>query len=162
MQIGRPSEEILAQAVPLTGGGREELLRLALAAAEHAAEPSGVLIGAGGQAHLLAQQRPEPPRRGPAVVERQACSSGSCRRGATRPIRRPSKRLQVAADRRLRQLQDGAELRDRELVALEHQQHAAAGGVGQSGQVVENCGFHPYIRMKCCTSAVMRSSAGGV
>ena len=56
----------------------------------------------------------------------------------------------MPADRRLRQLEHGAKLGNRELVALEHQQHAAAGGVGQGGQVIENCCFHPSIRMKCC------------
>ena len=70
----------------------------------------------------------------------------------------------MAADRGLRKLEDGAELRDRQLVALEHEQHAAAGGVGQGGQVVEDCGFHPYIRMKCCIASGLRSSPsdGGV
>ncbi len=49
----------------------------------------------------------------------------------------------MPADRGLRQLRDGAELRNRQLVPLEQQQHPAAGRVAEHGQVIEDCRFHP-------------------
>ena len=69
-------------------------------------------------------------------------------------------RLEVTADRRLRQLEDGAQLGDRQLVALEHHQHAAASRIGQRGQVVKDCRFHPYIRMKCYMKRLPKSRPG--
>ena len=46
----------------------------------------------------------------------------------------------MAADRRLGQLHDAAQLRHGQLVAVQQQQNAAARGVGQGRQVVENRG----------------------
>ena len=90
-----------------------------------------------------------------------ACSSGSCRRAVTTPSG-VGQRLQVTADRRLRELEDGAQLRHRQLVALEHQQHPAAGRVGQGREVLENRGIHPYIRMKCYIRRRRSSTPPGV
>ena len=47
-------------------------------------------------------------------------------------------RLEVPADGGLRQLHDGAQLGDRQLVAVEQQQQAAARGVGERREVVED------------------------
>src|SRR3979409_480310 len=57
----------------------------------------------------------------------------------------------MAVSRRLRQLHDAAELGDRQLMAVEQQQDAAARRVGQRRQGIEDCGrarIHPYNRMK--------------
>ena len=87
-----------------------------------------------------------------ALVERERVVAAR----AVAPRRRPSsaseQRLQVPADGGLRQLQHGAQLRHRQLVPLEQEQHPAPRRVGQRGQVVEDCSFHPYIRMKCYTN----------
>ena len=159
VQIRGAAEEVLAKAVPLPRRRSEEFLRLALPASEHAAEPPGVLVGAGGQAHLLAEECPESPSRGPAVVERERVVAARAvpSRGDPSGI---EERLEVTADRGLRQLEDGAELGDRQLVALEHHQHAAASRIGQRRQVVKDCRFHPYIRMKCCINRPVKSRAG--
>ena len=86
-----------------------------------------------------------------ALVERQRVVAA----GAVAPRRHPAgvrQRLQVPADRRLRQLQHRAELRHRQLVPLEDEQHAAARRVRERRQVVEDGGvgtsFYPYIRME--------------
>ena len=55
-----------------------------------------------------------------------------------------------SSDLGLRQLHDAADLGNGELVPFEEQQDAAARGVSQRGEVVENCGssIHPLNRMK--------------
>ena len=81
------------------------------------------------------------------VVERHRVEAA----GAVAPRRHPAvvgQRLQVAADGRLRQLQDAAQLGHGQLVPLEQQQHPAARRVGQRGQVVEDGGRRvPFIRI---------------
>ena len=130
------------------GGRREELLRLRLPPCQHAFQPPCVLIGAGRDADLLAKQRPQPPRRLAQLVERQRVVAA----GPVPPGRDPAgvgQRFQVPADGGLRQLEDRAQLRHRQLVPFEHEQHPAARGIGQRRQVVEDCRFHPYIRIEC-------------
>ena len=71
------------------------------------------------------------------VVERHAVEAA----GAVAPRGHPvviCQRLQVPAHARLRRLQHGAQLRHRQLVLLEQQQHTAAGRIGQRRHVVEN------------------------
>ena len=78
----------------------------------------------------------------PALVERQRVVAA----GAVAPRRHPARvrqRLQMPADRGLRQLQHRAQLADRQLLALEQQQHPAAGRIGQRRKVIEDCGIHP-------------------
>ena len=49
----------------------------------------------------------------------------------------------MAADGGLGELQDGAQLPDGQLLALEHQQHPAPGRVRKRSEVLEDRGFHP-------------------
>ena len=55
----------------------------------------------------------------------------------------------MPADRRLRQLKHGAQLADGQLVPFEQNEHPAPQRVAEHGQVVEDCRFHPLIRMNC-------------
>ena len=76
-------------------------------------------------------QLPQPPRRRIELGELQRVKPAR----AIAPRLHPAfvgERLEMPADRRLRQLQHRAELRDRELVTLEQRQHAAAHGIGQA------------------------------
>ena len=137
LQVRRAAEQLLAQLVPLPRRRLEELLRLRLAPRQDALQAPRILIGPGGRAHLLAQQRPQPSRGRLALVERQRVVPA----GAVAPRRHPvgvRQRLQVPADGGLRQLEDRAQLRHRQLVALEEQQHPAARRIRERGQVVED------------------------
>jgi hypothetical protein len=56
----------------------------------------------------------------------------------------------VPADRRLRELDDAAQLGHGQLAAIEQQQHAAARRVRQRGEMIVDCSgasIHPYSRM---------------
>ena len=55
----------------------------------------------------------------------------------------------MTTDRGLRQLEHRAQLADRQLVAFEQDEHPAAERVAEHGEVVEDCGFHPLIRINC-------------
>jgi hypothetical protein len=110
--------------------------------AEHSLEAARILIGAIRQADLLAQERPEPPRGMSALVERErVVAAGAVPSRADPPGIRQS--LEMAADRGLGELQDGAQLADSQLLALEHQQHPAPGRVRKRSEVIEDRGFHP-------------------
>ena len=89
-------------------------------------------------ADLLAQQRPQPPRRRVALVERQRVVAARAV-AARRDPAGVRQRLQVPADGGLRQLQHGAELRHRQLVPLEQQQHPAAGRIRERASGRRRC-----------------------
>ncbi len=79
-----------------------------------------------------------------------ARSTGSCRLAATTPSR-VGERLQVAADRRLRQLKHGAKLRDRQFLLVEEPEHPTAGRVGKHRKRVEQREApRPSIRKSGC------------
>ena len=142
------AEQLPAQPIPLPRGRGEKLLRLASAAGRGRPLSRRASWSAPGVAgDLLAQQRPQPARVRVALVQRQRVVAA----GAVAARRHPARvrqRLQVPADRRLRQLQHRAQLRDRQLVPLEDEQHPAAGRIRQRREVVENGrGIHPYIRI---------------
>ena len=146
-QVEAVAEQVAAQAIPVAGGGGEELLRLRAAAREDALQPPLVLAGGGRRRHLLANQRPEPARARIEVVERHAVEAARAVAPGADPIV-VRERLQVAADARLRHLQDRAQLRHRQLVLFEQEQNPAAGRVGQRRHVLEDRN-HPSIRMDC-------------
>jgi len=132
----RLAEEVGAQLVPLARRFREERLRSGPPLLEHALDAAVVVLGRRGGTHLLADQGPQPCRRGlerlrQAVVARGAVAA----RGHPGAI---GQRLEVAAHGGLRQLQHGAQLGHRQLVAFQQQQHAAPHRIGQCRQVVEH------------------------
>ena len=103
-------------------------------------------VAAGGRTDLLTNEQPQPPGRRVELVGRHDVEVARAF-GAPRHPSGISERLEMTADRGLRQLHDGAELRDGQLVTIEQQQDAAARRVGQRGQAIENCrrvGVHPY------------------
>ena len=110
------------------------------AALEDAHRASGVLAGAGGDGHLGADQHPEVLGR---VIEagrdHSIEAAGSVAAGDDPSV--VGEGLEVAADRGLRELQDRAELRDRELVAVEEEQDPAPRHVGEDGEAVEDGGL---------------------
>ncbi len=129
------AEEFGAQPIPLPRGRREELRRLRAALGQHGFGAAGVLLGGRGLAGLFANQRPQPrgrlvEGRGQTVVARSAI--------ATRD--HPAvvgQGLEVAADGRLRQLQHGAQLGDRQLEPLEQDEQPAAHGIGEGRHVLQ-------------------------
>ena len=144
-------EHLAAQPVPLSRGAAEESLRGRLALGEHARHPTIVLSRDGETRRLLAQQAPQP-------------ASGGFQRidvHAVEPARRLGPRghpavvgedLQVPADRRLRHLEDRAQLRHGELMAFDQAQDAQPGRVaerthpGEHGRACVE--IHPSIRIQ--------------
>ena len=102
----------------------------------------------GGGLDLVADEEPETARAGIDRVagHRIQTAGGFAARGDPAGT---GERLEVAADRRLRQLEDAAERGHRQLTALEQQQNAAPRRIGERGEAIENgCAFHPSSRMK--------------
>src|SRR4051794_3138694 len=96
-----------------------------------------------------------------AVVERQGVIPARAVTPRAHPLR-IRQRLQVPADGRLRQLDDGAELRHGQLLPFEDQQHPSAGRVRERGEVVKDgWSIHPYIRINSLTLATGRCQRGG-
>ena len=121
--------QLLAQAIPTAGGAREEaLVRLPLGQAPR--EPELVLRDRRPVVGLLARQRPQAARGRIRLANVHPIEVG----GSLRPAAHPSfvgQYLEVPTDRRLRELQDVAQLGHPELVPLEQTQLTQAGGVGQ-------------------------------
>ena len=99
------------------------------------------------------QQRPEPPGRRPALVERQRVMAARPVAPRDDPVR-IRQRLEVSAHGRLWKLQHGAQLRHGQLLPLQQEQHTAPHRVRQDAQILEDFGlearhsFYPYIRIK--------------
>ena len=138
-QVNALAEEIIAHPVPLSGRRREKFLRLRAALGKHRLHAALIVHGGGRRPDLLAHERPQPARRCIEIVARHRIHVAGAF-GARRNPAAVGQCLQMAAHRRLRQLHDAAELRDGQLVAVEQQQQAAARGVGQGRQMVENRG----------------------
>ena len=108
--------------------------------ASDALQAALILRGRRRRPDLLADQQPQSRRAaGVELVARHRVEVARAL-GARRNPAAVGQRLQVAADRRLRELHDAAELRHRQLVPVEQQQDAAARRVGQRGEVVEDGG----------------------
>ena len=108
---------------------------------QDALEPPRVLIRPGRRADLVPQQGPQPPRRRVALVERQGVVPARALAARHDPVR-ISQRLQMPAHRGLRQLKDRAELRHRQLMPIQQEQHPAPRGVREDRQVVEDRRVH--------------------
>ena len=67
----------------------------------------------------------------------------------TAPVAVVGQNPQMAADRRLRELEDGRELRHRQLVAVEEEEEPGADGIAQGAEAGEDRGrfCHPFIRI---------------
>ena len=125
-QVHAIAEQLVAQAIPLAGRGREELLRFGATVRQRHLEAALILHRRRRRAHLFADQQPQPARGGIELVARHRVEVAGAL-GARRDPAAVGERLQVAADRRLRQLHDGAELGHGQLRA---DRAAAAGGCG--------------------------------
>ena len=161
------AEQIVAEAIPLAGRRGEKLLRPGPPLGQDALQALLILNRLGRGADLLAHEQPEPPcgglegvvvRCAVSVRPRDSCPLQSCRlrlrslaghrievTGAFPSSRDPlavRQRLQMTADRRLRQLHHGTQLRDRHLLPFEEKQNAVPGGIRESGQVFENWVAH--------------------
>ena len=129
---------------------REKCLGLRPAARESALQPAFVLVSAVGAGDLFANEGPEALSTGIKLLERHPIEAA----GAVSARHHPPivcKRLEMAADSGLWELQHRADLGHGEFVPLERQQHPAADGVGERGHVVENRSgvhIHPSIRIK--------------
>ena len=152
LKVRCPAEQLLPQLVPLGRSRLEELLGLRLPRVEDHFQPPAVLVRGPCRPNLVPQQRPQPSRLVVAFVERQRVVAAR----SVAPRRHPlgiGQSLEVPADGRLRELQDGTQLAHRQLVLFEQEQHSAAGRIGQRRQIIEDCRFHPYIRIKCYIKA---------
>ena len=99
---------------------------------------------------LLAHERPQPPCGRIQIVARHRVEPARPFRARGEPPA-VAERLQVAADRGLRQLHDTAELGNGHLVALENQEEPAARRVSERREMVEDfrrTRIHPYSRME--------------
>ena len=138
--------------VPLPGRAGEEGLAVGVAVAEASLQAKLILAKGGPAFDLPACRKPEPPSRRFHLVQQHPVETG----GADGSILRPSavsQHLQVPTHRRLRQLQDLAQLDDAQLIALQQPQQAQAGFIGQAShagnKVRSSSGFnHPCIRIK--------------
>ena len=137
MQVKRAAEQVSAQVIPLPRRGRGKLGGLRAPALEDARQPAFVLIGGAGRRHLLADQRPQPPRAGIELVDREAVIAAGTVASRDHPTG-VSERLQMPTHGRLRQLQNRAHLRNRELMAFEQEQQSASQRVGERRHVVEH------------------------
>ncbi len=141
------AEQLAAKPIPSARRRREELLRLRPTPAQHAPQPTLVLLGTSRGGHLLGDERPQPASAGIEVVDRHAVEAAR----AVAPRRHPpivGQRLQMPADGRLRHLEHRAELGHRQFVLFEQQQHAAARRIRQRRHVVQNgCDHLSVIRM---------------
>ena len=139
LQVDLRTEQLGAQSIPAVGGGGEELLRGGAAGREHATDAAGVLARRRQRRRALAHQLPEA-----LGVRLEAARAHAV--AAARPLLahvQPAvagEHLEVAAHRRLRQLHDRAQLRDGELVALEHEQQPAARRLGEVAHALEQAG----------------------
>ena len=124
------AEQIVADAIPLAGRRGEELLRLGAPLGERRLQPPLILRRGRRRSDLLAHQQPQPPRRGIEILARHRVEVAGAF-GARRHPAAVGQRLEVPADRGLRQLDDAAQLGHRQLVPIEQQQHPAARAVGQ-------------------------------
>jgi len=118
------AEELVAQAIPLTGGRGEKLLRFRPPLRDRRLQAALILRRRRRRADLLAYEQPEPPGRRVKTVAAHRVETARPFGARTDPAS-VGQRLQVAADRRLRQLHDPAQLGDRQLVAIEQQENAA-------------------------------------
>ena len=135
------AEQLVAEAAPLAGRAGEERLRGGAPGLEDAGQAPRVRRGAGRRADLAADDLPQPlrrirQRRGVHGIEPAGRLAAGGHPAAVR------QRLEVAADGRLRQPQHLAQLRDGELVRLEHGEDAHAGGVREDGELVEDGSGH--------------------
>src|SRR5206468_5302826 len=105
--------------IPLSGRRGAALLRFRLPAPEHAFQTPRVLSGPSRTRDLLAEQRPKTPRMAVALLGAGALANAAVERkgvipaGAVAPRCNPvgvRQRLEMAADGRLRKLEDGAQL----------------------------------------------------
>ena len=131
------AEQLVPQSIPLACRRREELLRFRAPLGERCLKPSMILRGRRRGSDLFANQQPEPARSGVELVpgHRVEVARAFGARGNPTAV---GQRFQMAAGRRLRELHDAAELRHGQLVPIEQQQNAAAGRIGERGQVVED------------------------
>src|SRR5581483_9140900 len=162
-EIEAVAEHLAPDAVPLSGLRAEERLRLRLSRREHAREAAVVLIGDRQRRRLLAEEGPEAARRRLERLGRHPVETARTlgTRGDPALV---GEDLQVPADGRLRRLQDGAELGDRELVSLDEPEAAEPGGVRQRAHPGEDgrCRggeINPSIRMKRYRLGATQSSA---
>ena len=136
------AEQLVAQPAPLAGRAGEEGLRGGATGVEDAGQAPGVRRG-GGRRSRPGRGRPATaPWPNPAATARVHGVEPARRLAARGHPAAVRQRLQVPADGRLRQPQDLAQLRDGELVRLEHGQDAHAGGVREDGELVEDGSSH--------------------
>ncbi|MFN8640914.1 MAG: hypothetical protein U0802_04350 [Candidatus Binatia bacterium] len=104
---------------------------------QHARQPAVVLRGHAARGGVLAQQRPQSPRRRVEGARRQAVVATGALRSHDQPAV-AAQNLEVPADRRLRQLQDRAQLGHRQLVSLYQAQQPGPGRVGERRHPAEH------------------------
>jgi len=125
--------KVVAQPVPAAGRAREEALaRLALR--QSPGEPQLILRDGRPVVRLLAREGPQPAGRRIEPAEVHAIEVRRAVRAAPQPGL-VGQDLQVPAHRRLRELQDLAQLGHPQLVPLQEPKEPQAGGIGQ--------GLHP-------------------
>ena len=149
------AEQLVPQPVPLPGGGGEELPRGRAPGGERRLQAALVLGRRGRGPELLPHQLPQPA--GGAVHARPRPLPGVRIGVRARTRARPGHGVEVArafgpgghpagvrqglevpADRRLGELQHTTELGDGQLVPVQQQQRAAARGLGERAQLVED------------------------
>jgi hypothetical protein len=125
-----PSEQIVAELIPLRGARAEEFLGARAPRGENLGEAALVLLRRERAGGFLPDQEPQRPQRGVELCrgDRVAPVGPVGARGQPAAV---TQSLQVAADGRLRRLHDAAQLADGELVALEDEEDAVAQGVAQ-------------------------------
>jgi hypothetical protein len=139
------AEQLVADAIPLPDRRREKLLRLRAPLGERRLKTALILRRRGARTDMFADQQPEPAGRPVQLFSRHRIQVARALGSRADP---PGigQGFQMAADRRLGQLHDAAELGHGQLVPVEQQQDPAAGRIGQRGEVVEDCGgpaIHP-------------------
>ena len=159
-EVERVAEQILAKPIPLARRRGEELLRLR-PAPRRARRAAAARPARGRRAgNLLADERPQPLARRVQLVAAHAVEPAR----AVAPRRHPvvvGQRLQVPADARLRHLQHRAQLRHRQLVLLEQQQHRGSGSGPTAPSCAPGWGGHTIRKSGCNVISAQAAASSG-
>jgi hypothetical protein len=117
---------------------------------DNAFEASPILLDGGGAAKLFANDLPQPPR---AIIELpfDPIEPTSALRAGHYPTV-IAEHLEMSGDGALRELEDAAQLRHGELVALEKRDEPTTGRISERSEALEDGGssgiYHPCIRIQ--------------
>jgi hypothetical protein len=134
--IGATTEQLEPHPIPIARRRGEELLRFGVTSGEHGLSAAYVLFRGVGVHDLIAHQVPEAAARAVETVRGEAIVSARPL-GARIDPAFGAQDLQMAADSRLRQLEDRLQLVYRQLITLQGEQQPAPRWIGERGHLAK-------------------------